>query len=77
MSTIFSATRRWLLGVTFAALLASASLALAVPDAHPVEVWGVAAVGCHVAALRFAWSWVRAQHYTRTMRPLYRTEDAP
>jgi hypothetical protein len=76
VSTIFSATRRWLLGVTFAALLASASLALTIPDAQPVMVWTLAAAGCSVAALRLAWSWIRGRHYTRTVRLFSRTEEA-
>jgi hypothetical protein len=72
VSTIFSATRRWLLGVTVAALLASASLAMGVPGTHPVMVWRLAAIGCSVAALRLSWSWVRAHAYTRTMRSMVR-----
>ncbi len=61
VSAIFSATRRWLLVVTAAALLASASLAMAPFGSHPVGTWRVAAVTCTVAAVRLTWSSIRAR----------------
>jgi hypothetical protein len=61
VSTIFGATRRWLSVVTVAALVGSTSLALALPDAHPVTVWRFAAALCTVSAVRLAWSWIRAR----------------
>ncbi|HKG02916.1 MAG TPA: hypothetical protein VKB03_07030 [Conexibacter sp.] len=61
VSMIFSATRRWLSIVTAAALAGSTSLALALPDAHPVAIWRIAAALCTVAAVRLTWSWIRAR----------------
>lgn len=57
---IFAASRRWLLVVTISALGASATLAMEVPDAEPVDVWRWAAIAGSAAALRLSWSAVRA-----------------
>jgi hypothetical protein len=46
--------------VTLCALAASASLAMEVPDATPLRIWLVAAIVCSLAALRLAWSAIRA-----------------
>jgi hypothetical protein len=46
--------------VTSAALAASASLAMEIPDRRPLEVWLVAAIICTTAALRLGWSAIRA-----------------
>lgn len=61
VSAIFSGARRWLFVVTLAAVAGSASLALELPDSHPVDVWSVAAVGCTVAAARLGWSSLRSR----------------
>jgi hypothetical protein len=61
VSMMFSATRRWLALVTVAALAGSTSLAMALPDAHPVTVWRIAAAVCTVVAIRLSWSWLRAR----------------
>jgi hypothetical protein len=58
---MFSATRRWLLVVTAAALAASASLAMEVPDESPLQVWWAAAALCTIAGLRLVWSSIRAR----------------
>jgi hypothetical protein len=57
---VFSRARFWLTIVTLAALTASASLALEIPDKHPTEVWVWAAVVCTLAALQRLWAAVRA-----------------
>jgi hypothetical protein len=57
---VFAASRRWLVLTTLAALVASAALALEVPDTHPVGLWRVAAILCSVATVRLGWSAVRA-----------------
>jgi hypothetical protein len=56
----FAASRRWLAVVTFAALAASASLAMEYPSKHPVDTWRICALLCTVAAVRLAWSAIRA-----------------
>jgi len=61
VSDIFGATRRWLLVVTGAAFVGSVSLAMEMPDAHPVGVWLIAAAACTGATLRLAWSWLRTR----------------
>lgn len=66
---IFAASRRWLIVVTFAALVASALLALEIPDASPVKQWRAAAVVASVAAFRLVWTAVRAPGYSRTHVP--------
>jgi hypothetical protein len=58
--TLFAPFRRWLGVVAVAALTASATLAMEVPNAHPVCVWWVAAVACSLAAARLLWSAIRA-----------------
>lgn len=60
VKSVFSAARRWLGIVTLAALAGSASLAMEVPDRHPVSVWRWAAIACTIAAVRLAWSAIRA-----------------
>ena len=60
VTKIFSASRRWLGLVSLAALAASASLAMQVPDAHPTGVWRVAAIACTIAFARLLWSAIRA-----------------
>jgi hypothetical protein len=57
---VFSAARFWLSIVTVSSLAASATLAMELPDAHPVAVWRGAAIACSVAAVRMAWSAIRA-----------------
>jgi drug/metabolite transporter (DMT)-like permease len=57
---IFAASRRWLAVVAVVALAASASLAMEIPDKHPVEVWRVLAIIGTFAALRLGWSAIRA-----------------
>ena len=52
--------RRSLVVVVVCALTASASLAMELPSAHPLGVWLAAAIVCSCAALRLAWSAVRA-----------------
>jgi hypothetical protein len=59
VKVMFASTRHWLAVVALAALAASATLAMEVPDAHPVEVWRIAAIACSVAALRVTWSAIR------------------
>jgi len=61
VGTIFSATRRWLLVVTVAALCASASIAVGVHGLHPALMWWIAAAACTVAAARLTWSSIRAR----------------
>jgi hypothetical protein len=60
VTKLFSASRRWLGVVSLAALAASATLAMQVPNAHPVGIWRVAAMACTVASLRLLWSAIRA-----------------
>jgi hypothetical protein len=57
---VFAAARRWLLLATFAALAGSATLAMEIPDEHPVSQWRIAAVAATLASARLAWSAVRA-----------------
>lgn len=57
---VFSGTRRWLAAIALAALAASSSLAMEMPDPHPLWVWRVAAVVCSAAALRLSWAAIRA-----------------
>jgi len=52
--------RRILTLVAIAALAASASLAMEIPDRTPLEVWLAAAIICSIAALRLSWSALRA-----------------
>lgn len=65
VNRIFAASRWWLIVVTFAALGASAMLAMEIPDAQPVAQWRVAAVVASVAAVRLGWSAIRAPGYSR------------
>jgi hypothetical protein len=60
VTTLFSASRRWLGLVSLAALSASAALAMEVPNAHPTGVWRAAAIACTIASGRLLWSAVRA-----------------
>jgi hypothetical protein len=46
--------------VTISGLVASASLALEIPDEHPTEVWKWAAIVCTVAAVQRFWAAVRS-----------------
>lgn len=62
---VFAASRRWLILVTFAALVASALLALELPDAQPIAQWRVAALVASAAALRLAWAAIRAPSYSQ------------
>ncbi len=57
---VFAASRRWLGVVALSALVASATLAMELPDREPVVIWRVCAIVCTVAAIRLAWSAVRA-----------------
>lgn len=57
---IFAASRFWLVVVTLAALIASATLALEYPRTEPVWVWRWCAIACSVATARLLWSAVRA-----------------
>ena len=57
---LFSASRRWLSVVASTALVASATLAMEFPEAHPVCVWWLAAIACTLASLRLVWSAIRA-----------------
>ncbi|HEU5254065.1 MAG TPA: hypothetical protein VFU16_12150 [Solirubrobacterales bacterium] len=60
VSKLFSASRRWLGLVSLAALAASASLAMQVPNAQPIEVWWMAAIASSIASARLLWSAIRA-----------------
>ena len=60
VKNMFSASRRWLVLVTLAALAGSASLAMQIPDEHPVAIWRVAAIASTIACVRLAWSAFRA-----------------
>jgi hypothetical protein len=60
VTKLFSASRRWLGLASLAALIASAALAMQVPDAHPTGIWRIAAVVSTVASVRLAWSAIRA-----------------
>lgn len=60
VNRILRARRRTLTLVATTALAGSASLAMEIPDARPLEVWLVAAIVCTLAALRLCWSAVRA-----------------
>ena len=57
---VFFWARFWLTIVTIAGLVASASLALEIPDDHPTEVWKWAAIVCTVAAVQRLWAAVRS-----------------
>lgn len=57
---VFSWARFWLTIVTIAGLVASASLALEIPDEHPTEVWKWAAIVCTVAAVQRFWAAIRS-----------------
>lgn len=57
---VFSASRRWLVLVTVAALAGSASLAMEIPEEHPVSIWRFSAIASTVAAVRLVWSAIRA-----------------
>ena len=57
---VFVGARFWLTIVTIAALVASASLALEIPDDDPTEVWKWAAIVCTVAATQRVWASVRS-----------------
>ncbi len=57
---IFGVSRRWLAIIALAAIVASASLALELPSARPVCIWTACAVIATLAALRLAWSAIRA-----------------
>jgi hypothetical protein len=57
---IFAGPRRWLLLATLAALSGSATLAMEMPDEHPVSLWRYAAIAATIAAMRLTWSAVRA-----------------
>ena len=60
VNKILRGRRRTLTVVATAALAASASLAMEMPDSRPLEVWLVAAIICTTAALRLGWSAIRA-----------------
>ena len=60
VTKLFSAARRWLGVVSLAALVASATLAMQIPSAHPTEVWRISAIVCTAAAARLVWSAIRA-----------------
>jgi hypothetical protein len=60
VTKLFSASRRWLAVVSLAALAASASLAMQVPNTHPTGVWRIAAIACTIAFVRLLWSAIRA-----------------
>jgi hypothetical protein len=60
VTKLFSASRRWLGVVSLAALAASATLAMEVPNAHPTGVWRIAAIACTIASARLIWSAIRA-----------------
>lgn len=60
VNKILRGRRRTLTLVAVCALIASASLAMEVPDARPLEVWLAAAIICSIAALRLGWSAQRA-----------------
>jgi hypothetical protein len=57
---VFAGPRRWLLLATLAALAGSATLAMEIPDQHPVSLWRYAAIAATIAAARLTWSAVRA-----------------
>jgi hypothetical protein len=57
---VFAAPRGWLLLATVAALAGSATLAMEIPDQHPVSLWRYAAIAATIAAARLTWSAVRA-----------------
>lgn len=60
VNKILRSRRRWLVVVVVCALTASASLAMEVPDADPLEIWLPAAILCSLATIRLGWSAVRA-----------------
>ena len=64
VSAVFNGARRWLTVVTFAALAASATLAMEFPTRRPVGVWFAAAIVCTLASARLVWSAIRAPAYT-------------
>jgi hypothetical protein len=57
---IFAGPRLWLLLATLAALSGSATLAMEIPDRHPVSLWRYAAIAATFAAARLTWSADRA-----------------
>jgi len=57
---VFAASRQWLGVVALSALVASATLAMELPDREPVAIWRICAIICTVAAIRLMWSAVRA-----------------
>lgn len=57
---VFFWARFWLTIVAIAGLVASATLALEIPDKHPTEVWKWAAIVCSVAAVQRFWAAVRS-----------------
>jgi hypothetical protein len=69
VTKLFSASRRWLGVVGLAALVASASLAMQVPDPHPVGTWKIAAIAGAIASIRLVWSAIRAPGYTGIGKP--------
>lgn len=58
--TLLAPFRRWLGIVAVAALAASATLAMEIPDAQPICIWWVAAIVSSLAAVRLLWSAIRA-----------------
>ena len=60
VTKLFSASRRWLAVAALAALAASASLAMQIPNAHPTGIWRTAAIAATLASVRLAWSAIRA-----------------
>lgn len=60
VTKVFSAFRRWLGIVSLMAVAASATLAMGVPNSHPVGIWRIAAVISTLAAVRLSWSAIRA-----------------
>ena len=60
VNKLLRSRRRMLTLVAICALAASASLAMEVPSAHPLDVWLVAGTICSLAAVRLGWSAVRA-----------------
>jgi hypothetical protein len=57
---VFAAPRGWLLLATLAALAGSATLAMEIPDQHPVSLWRAAAITAMIASTRLIWSAIRA-----------------
>lgn len=57
---VFAGSRHWLGVAALCALVASASLAMELPDREPVAIWRVCAIISTVAAIRLIWSAIRA-----------------